>query len=102
VENFGKGLVLVSVINMDCLQSCIVAFQHTVSRNHKGHFVICIKVAVPVGFCCVEMVFAIILYLQLRLQTSLTLSCFYNAIHNFYLGVLNSSVLTFHSHKTDM
>jgi hypothetical protein len=102
VENFCKDLVFVSVMNMDCLQSCIVAFQHTVSRNHEGHFVICIKVAVPVGFCCVEMVFAIILYVQLRLQTFLTLSCFYNAIHNFCLGVLNSSVLTFPSHRTDM
>jgi hypothetical protein len=38
--------LLVSVINMDCLQSCIVALQRTVSRN-KGHFVISIKVAVP-------------------------------------------------------
>lgn len=93
--------LLVSVINMHCMQSCIVAFQHTVSRNNKGRFVIGIKVGVW-DFWRFKMLFPTIFDGQLRLRISSTLPCFYDAIYNFCLGVLtfHSSVLTFHSHRT--
>jgi len=92
VENFGKSLVLVNVINMDCLQSCIVAFQHTVSRNNEGHFVICIKVALPRLWLLRNAFFNHILCAA-KVANFLYSSCFYDSIHNSCLGVLTSSVL---------
>ncbi len=90
--------LLVSVINMDSLQFCIVALQWTVSRKNEGHFVICIKVAVSRLLLFRNAFFNHILCANF-LYSFLLLCCYPQLL---FRCLLTSSVLTFHSHRTDM